>query len=774
VANIHLLLVELDRLRGMRHALIESRLDFLRDRYVPLIAQALENKQLHLPRTLPINAQVMSGKDNPERAQKIFDAIVNADPDIHKKNSQWLLNLFLKPAGDGHAFLLEDLEKATYYLDVYQKVKAKLQPNARDLNRYKSLPDLYAAIEPLEQDMSKREADRQADAQMHGQAKVVYNTSTYKIVIPLTKEASCYFGMNTQWCTAATRGQNYFDSYNKDGPLYIILEKATNKRWQFHVATGQFADERDHMIDVKAFAGDHPEVMEALNANLPQPVATFGKNELPVFMLPGKIVVKRGDEPITSSGTPVLELMIEEGEFTGISSDRNAAGYAGFKTEELSYFIAELLNDLKVPGDPQAAPSTYMADLYYRNDYWQTALEAAIPTMKFKDGWVWCMVGGKDISTGEMIYHYLLKYTDFDEEEWWGPARRIGYACEAFLKQGGDFLVTDIPILPNQSNTRTTHAFHARNNVRQQVGKYIVDLLLQSEIPKKWLTDNNEFSPSQLSEADQKRLIESKPFLGNLKTVFNIYGATDDTRRMVIEDMEAADLETSADWIDGSNLIIEEWSDLDEAIDNIANKDGYNFYKNYIRGDMSSLDFWPQHDIMENVGDFLGHLAKQDPAALTALGKHLASQYPDEADEIEDFDPSDADNIEELFRETKDDDLETVIRRAIARGMETGAQDQAIKIFKRAINNSPYLWFKNKDKWEHEFIWDTSVALAVPMKKIVEMFDDDDQRTVSRNGWLDYLEARIGIEEPSYGFDDYDNNAANEAFSEEVHEMLPE
>jgi len=38
----------------------------------------------------------------------------------------------------------------------------------------------------------------------------------------LDQEAACYLGQGTQWCTAATYSDNYFDHYNEVGGLIII------------------------------------------------------------------------------------------------------------------------------------------------------------------------------------------------------------------------------------------------------------------------------------------------------------------------------------------------------------------------------------------------------------------------------------------------------------------------------------------------------------------------------------------------------------------------
>ncbi len=385
-------LLEIARLRAM---LIESRLDFLRQKYVPLLFSAIQQGQVK------VTVEILDKAENeyvahsmatkiPDRdrvkiqaemfASTVFNEIVDADPDIHKKNAQWLLNVILMGGS-----MLEDLSKATYYLTVFEKVKRLLPVEGRDLNKYKSFADLYAAIEEKEQEMSKRELDRKADAEMHQQARVILNSSKYKIVVPLTMAASCHFGINTQWCTAATRGHNYFDEYNAKGPMYIILDKANNQRWQYHPQTGQFTNERDQQIpDVKAFMDTHPEVAEAIRAELPKPVGSI--RDYPLYKSNDGFYAQRGLWNEWRKPNTVLYLSVKNNKFEG----RNQ-GAEVFSPLE----IANLLNHFGVEGDPTGGTDDRKYYLYYRpiggelgfeDMRWQTITEVAKPIMKTENG----------------------------------------------------------------------------------------------------------------------------------------------------------------------------------------------------------------------------------------------------------------------------------------------------------------------------------------------------------------------------------------------------
>ena len=51
----------------------------------------------------------------------------------------------------------------------------------------------------------------------------VADTPFHKVVRPLTREGSCYFGRETRWCISATQSQNYFDQYTSDGKAFFFL-----------------------------------------------------------------------------------------------------------------------------------------------------------------------------------------------------------------------------------------------------------------------------------------------------------------------------------------------------------------------------------------------------------------------------------------------------------------------------------------------------------------------------------------------------------------------
>lgn len=189
-------------------------------------------------------------------SEEDFNKIIDSDPTTNlEKNqmgkySKWLLNLFKK-----NQLKLEDLYKVEEYLETFDKYKNKFE--IKDINKFKTLPQLYDVVKDYidsDEATSKKDEIRR----IKKDAEKVYEDNEWLVVIPKTKEAACFYGKNTQWCTAADNN-NQFDYYNRDGKIYININKITNKKFQFHFESKQFMDENDSPIttaDLEIDEGD--------------------------------------------------------------------------------------------------------------------------------------------------------------------------------------------------------------------------------------------------------------------------------------------------------------------------------------------------------------------------------------------------------------------------------------------------------------------------------------------------------------------------------------
>ena len=132
-----------------------------------------------------------------------------------------------------------------------------------DINSITSFNHLFQVLKYLRSFIQK-DQEKEAYSKAAKDVEKVYESDEWLILIPKTREASCLYGKDTRWCTAAENSYNYFDSYNRKGPLYIFIEKETQHKWQFHFQEEQYMDAEDSQIDLIEFVKDNPELKDII------------------------------------------------------------------------------------------------------------------------------------------------------------------------------------------------------------------------------------------------------------------------------------------------------------------------------------------------------------------------------------------------------------------------------------------------------------------------------------------------------------------------------
>lgn len=214
--------------------LFESKIDFL----AKSLGKKIEKNYLGWDNSISMDWGAF--EPSIELVKKILFTLQAGDPtDDRRKYLQWIAKQWI-----ARDFRLEDMPRVRTALEVFDRLKRQLP--IKDINRYRRLSDLEDAVEgPKEQ--SNRELDRQTEKRLfdNKDAKIFYKDSSITVIIPKTEEASCFFGKGTKWCTAGRN--NFFNTYNRQGTLYIINIKGHGK-YQFHFESKQFMDEKDNSI----------------------------------------------------------------------------------------------------------------------------------------------------------------------------------------------------------------------------------------------------------------------------------------------------------------------------------------------------------------------------------------------------------------------------------------------------------------------------------------------------------------------------------------------
>lgn len=179
--------------------------------------------------------------------KSLLASFENSDPTPNNQYTPWIVREYVK----GNIRRLEDLTRINQALQMFHKYKNTRQfkelflhnPDFKDVMKLDAsqIEDIAEKLDAFISKDNKKEIDK-------GKVEEVYQDSDIRVISPLDEKAACYYGQGTRWCTASTKGTNYFNEYNKDGPLYIILPKKPSyegEKYQLHVETKQFMDEKD-------------------------------------------------------------------------------------------------------------------------------------------------------------------------------------------------------------------------------------------------------------------------------------------------------------------------------------------------------------------------------------------------------------------------------------------------------------------------------------------------------------------------------------------------
>lgn len=205
-----------------------------------------------------------------------IEYIERKDPSPNKQYVEWMTRMWITDPRQK----LEDLNRGDL-LGKYHRgknVPGVVPPEMRDIGRFKTYRDFENAM--MDDSSGSSVGSRYLDHFQNekkkltrGQSKEVYSDETVRVIVPEDEPAACYYGQGTRWCTAATQGNNLFDRYNSQGPLYILLPAQPahkGEKYQLHFPSGQFMDEGDEEIDVANLLNEFPGFKRYLQTHEPK------------------------------------------------------------------------------------------------------------------------------------------------------------------------------------------------------------------------------------------------------------------------------------------------------------------------------------------------------------------------------------------------------------------------------------------------------------------------------------------------------------------------
>lgn len=190
-------------------------------------------------------------------SKEIFDKInsylpVKPGDQFNKAYFEWVYNLIKKGDID-----IENLSEVKPLLDSYDSFKRNLPQDKRNIKNFHSFSEFKEYMESLSDDDTTSKKQKQTNIKKN-EVERVYEDDEYLVMIPKTQRAACLIGKGTQWCTSADE-DNKFNFYSGFGDLYVVVDKNTNEKYQFHIEQKEYKDETDNDIDIMRFFKDSEE-----------------------------------------------------------------------------------------------------------------------------------------------------------------------------------------------------------------------------------------------------------------------------------------------------------------------------------------------------------------------------------------------------------------------------------------------------------------------------------------------------------------------------------
>lgn len=128
----------------------------------------------------------------------------------------------------------------------------------KDINSYDNIVFLKTLIKVV--DGRKTEGDLEREAKAN--AEKLYEDDEVLVVKPKSHAASCYYGANTKWCTAAKDNTGYFQRYSVNGDLYYFINKKNNTKLALYVndenKTKEIYDAQDRVVHINDLRNSFP------------------------------------------------------------------------------------------------------------------------------------------------------------------------------------------------------------------------------------------------------------------------------------------------------------------------------------------------------------------------------------------------------------------------------------------------------------------------------------------------------------------------------------
>ena len=272
---------------------------------------------------------------------------------------------------------------------------------------------------------------------------------------------------------------------------------------------------------------------------------------------------------------------------------------------------------------------------------------------------------------------------------------------------------------------------------------------------------SNNFSMNDLSNEQREEIMDKKPSLGTLKMMYHKLGDVPEVRERVDQVLDGLEDEGVRNYGLNPNglYVVDHSKDIQQFGEttpgNLNNYIGYFNGNDYYEVDYSGEEYqWEElYDGLE--GEHKEHVKKK------------IQKYKDDVDPDMEYD-----SLWDLIQHNDLDDFISVAQWAVRSGYEVGGQNQMYKAFKSALDDLPIkyggaLYAEDGSEWK----WEGPVEVCLTFEEMIRALSDEPymEYVAYEDSWFGGGE--VEIEEPYYGWDEYDEEAAKERFRDLIYEI---
>lgn len=261
----------------------------------------------------------------PDAYAEILKMDPTGSPDRKGKYLDWLI----RKAYKANPRMIEDGYKISEYLAVFARVSSKI---GKQIGQIRDQYELGELVKPYIEKPESARSNNEVKRDVKQAVTKLADSDGWVLLTPHNREAACYYGKNTKWCTAADEEKwNAFDKYNRNGPLYILINKSEpDEKFQFHFESEQYMDAEDYPVDSSDL--ERVGIPESMMVALMQAASKRNRFFSAVKLLPAnernKALARIGDDAIqsVSESNPIT---LYDGEYNIISAKRTKSGIYG-------------------------------------------------------------------------------------------------------------------------------------------------------------------------------------------------------------------------------------------------------------------------------------------------------------------------------------------------------------------------------------------------------------------------------------------------------------